>query len=501
MDRGRAWVALKEHHRAIEDFTRAIEFGPGFQEFEAFMDRADALREIQEYDRALDDYDKAISVNPDSNAFTARGRTYLDLKEYDSAIDDFDKATSLDMTNPRPHVHSSYAHRALGNDKKAIDALTRAINLLPEVIDSHKATFEEMGSDVGLRRYEDIMEAVGELHCDRAYCYLHLGDNGKAIEDFDAAIELMPENADFYCARASAHVHMDDHGKAMGDLETATALDSSSTNVLFVRAVSHFNRGELYRAREDSAQAIRLSPYRGDLYCVRGRSHLHLGDHASAIVDLDRAIELEPQDDAVFQLDGPLAYVCRGLAHTLLGDNTTAKRDYRKALESGYSQADIEAELAELTQDCKSRQSAMAFVPNVMFARRSGVTRQSQAPRSVGPTSVRPKSTYRGAPRPSLAKQSTMSKEEYTDLFGGLGFHDIEIGKTLKHRKLIPSLYFNCRYDFVSFVGYEKDRYRYDSGLWNRIPPEKEKDDKPRLVTVVPTAGREQEAFEEILRT
>ena len=92
-----------------------------------------------------------------------------------------------------------------------------------------------------------------------------------------------------------------------------------------------------------------------------------------------------------------------------------------------------------------------------------------------------------------------MNKEEYIDLFQGLGFYNIEIYKTLKHRKPIPSLYFNHRYGLVSFVAYTQDEYHFPAHTWERIPPQKKKDDKPNLITVVPKAGREREAFRALL--
>ena len=394
---------------------------------------------------------------------------------------------------------SGRAYRELGYHKKAIEAFTLAISLLPELIDAYKKTFEMLSSDFELEYYEGIMEALGEMQVNRAYCYLHLGDSDKAVKDFDAAIKLMSGNVDFYCARASAYVQIDEHAKAMKDLETAAQLDGSSANVPFVRAVSHFNRGQLHSAIEDSTQAIELSPNRGDFYCVRGRSHLHLGDYASAMSDLSRSIELGPEDGAVFQLHGPDAYVCRGLAHTLLGNDTAAKQDYRRAVESGYSEVSIEEELAELTQAGKAPKSVIAFVQDVTFAGRLDVTGQSQTSGAAGPTAASLKSADRPSPRPPVGKPSTMNKDEYTTLFQELGFYDIEVGKTLKHRRPLPSLYFNCRYGSVSFVGYVKDQHRYGSGLWDRIPPQKNKDDLPKLITIVPKLGREREAFEELL--
>ena len=95
MDRGRAWVGLKEHQRAIEDFDRAIALSP---EAESFLDRADVLGEIQDYDRALKDYNRAVSLDPNAKAYVGRGNIHLNLKEYDNAIHDFDRAQIPHLT-------------------------------------------------------------------------------------------------------------------------------------------------------------------------------------------------------------------------------------------------------------------------------------------------------------------------------------------------------------------------------------------------------------------
>ncbi len=114
-------------------------------------------------------------------------------------------------------------------------------------------------------------------------------------------------------------------------------------------------------------------------------------------------------------------------------------------------------------------------------------------------TSVRTAHTVQVSTRPLAKGVKTMNKEEYIDLFRALGFHNIEIYKTLKHRKPISSLYFNHKYGFVSFVAYAQDEHRFPAHLWERIPPQKKKDDKPNLITIVPKAGRERQAFEDLL--
>ena len=92
-----------------------------------------------------------------------------------------------------------------------------------------------------------------------------------------------------------------------------------------------------------------------------------------------------------------------------------------------------------------------------------------------------------------------MTKDEYRDMFSGLGFYSIKLGHTLKHANLIPSLYFNHSHGLVSFVGYVKDDQRFPHRLWERIAPQKAKDNKPHLITIVPKHGKEREAFVELL--
>ena len=49
------------------------------------------------------------------------------------------------------------------------------------------------------------------------------------------------------------------------------------------------------------------------------------------------------------------------------------------------------------------------------------------------------------------------------------------------------------------FVGYAKDRERFRPGLWRLVPPRRNRDAQNHLITIVPKAGREREAFEHLI--
>ena len=500
VQRGSAWIGLREFGRAIEDLNAAISLKP---DAEAFMARGEAHTGIGEYASAIEDYEHAVTLSPGTDAYTARGSTYFKLNDYDNAIDDFNRATALDKTNPDAFMSRGNVYLARRNFHTAIEEFTQAISLVPDVVDSYSDELELLDSDTELAQYERIIESLGAMYCNRGFCYLGIGETDKAIQDFDAAIKLQPENADFYCARSTAHVQAAKHADGIRDLDMALQLDSTNINALFLRAVLSFNREHFHKAVEDSSRAIALDSRRSDFYCVRGRSQLHLGDYNSAIADLDKAIESESKNGLPLKLelklDRPFAYACRGLSHLLLGNNTIARRDLGKALTLGYEQGEIEEEIAELMPDKKDRKPYLDLVRSIEPDKGPRVSRKEQESVSMEPTSDRFRDSHKVGATPGIEQLNTLDREEYTILFRKLGFYAIETGKTLKHRKPMPSIYFNCRYGKVSFVVYKKDEHRYPPDLWNQVPPQKMKDAKHNLMTVVPKVGREQDAFEQLL--
>ena len=96
-------------------------------------------------------------------------------------------------------------------------------------------------------------------------------------------------------------------------------------------AVAYFNRGNAYhslnkkkRAIEDYDQAIRLNPEYADAYHNRGTTYRDLGQFRRAIEDYDQAIHLNPRD--------AVAYNNRGNAYKLQGKKAEAIADFEKCI-------------------------------------------------------------------------------------------------------------------------------------------------------------------------
>ena len=505
VQRGRVWATLCEYERAVEDFTAAIVGDPNA---EAYSARGDAYVEMGKHDAALDDYEGVIAFRPDADAYVARGTAYFGLKRFDNAMNDFNNATLLDPSNTSAYVMRGNIHRAQNNHGRAIDEYTQVITLMPDVVDLDDRDF--MSTDIKSHLYELAVQDVGNAYCGRGFSRSRTGDIDGAHSDFSAAIEIMPENASFYWLRAVAYVELGEHAEATKDLEVAVKLDNGSAIPPFIKAWSHFSREEFDEALQDCHTTIGLGPHWAEPYCLRGMVLMRLGDYGDAIHDFGKTIEIgsgnsqtgnERSRGASMTLDlgRSTAYAYRGLAHLLLGHEAMGREDIGKATELGYAQSAIEEEIEALLSDGGDRKAIEDIVKSVVEGARTELTGHLRRTDSKVRNSGRHTESHVATAMPASGKSKTLSREEYASLFRRLGFYDIKVGRTLKHREPIPSIYFNCRYGAVSFVAYAKDEGRYCPDLWNRIPPQKERDAKDNLITIVPRAGKEQDAFKHLL--
>lgn len=151
------------------------------------------------------------------------------------------------------------------------------------------------------------------------------GDTERAIEQYDRAIDLNPENALYYYSRGLARLRSRDFDRAREDFHQAATLNPRSSMAFFGRGQAHFGTNEYDRAIEDLNEAIKLLPGNSAAYAMRGGAHSAKREYDRAIEDLDHAIKLDP-----------LCYVAfhsRGLVHDLRGEHGHAIADYNRAIE------------------------------------------------------------------------------------------------------------------------------------------------------------------------
>jgi tetratricopeptide (TPR) repeat protein len=151
-----------------------------------------------------------------TDAYTHRALWDMDEGQMDAAINDSNQAVRLD-----PHVAMSFFVRAIVRGKRLesgsviISDLNQAISLNLEKTYLPRA-LELRGVELGTRA---VFEKIGKQF-DRAG-----KDNGSAIKDFNAALELDPKYAEAFYQRGQVEKEIGQTAQAEADIDAAKRLD------------------------------------------------------------------------------------------------------------------------------------------------------------------------------------------------------------------------------------------------------------------------------------
>ena len=296
----------------------------------------------------------------------------MNLGEQDKALNDFHIAIRLGQEVPAAHLGSAQAHFEKRDFKKAIIDFTQGISSLPDYMEANSGLFERLKQESQLEIYDIAIDVMTELYRGRGVCFLNLGEHQKAIEDFDAAINLNPNDADAYRGRGATYSQIKEHAQAVEDLDVVVRCDPDSANTFFTRGIVHFNKEDFDNALKDFDRAISIDANHANSYIGRGSCCLYLGRHHDALNDMDVAIDLLSSNSVAPEMD-PLsiaihpsyAYANRGLTYSMLGHGAAAKRDFNKAVALGFDYSQIEEDLRELEGMSKRAEGNFKITPRL----------------------------------------------------------------------------------------------------------------------------------------
>lgn len=126
----------------------------------------------------------------------------------------------------------------------------------------------------------------------RGLAYRAIGNNKKALSDFNRAIKLSREKAVYYFERGLVYLHMEDLKHALKDFNKAIEFDPDMTD-------AYFDRGEVFRlstnyddAISDYTKALSLDEGHLQAYINRGYCYQELNDSKNTCADYKKACEL-----------------------------------------------------------------------------------------------------------------------------------------------------------------------------------------------------------------
>ncbi len=137
------------------------------------------------------------------------------------------------------------------------------------------------------------------------------GDADRAIRDFDAAIQLKPNDPIIFYNRGLTYYDKADYDRAIRDYEEAISLNPKYSAAYNARGNVYFAKGEYDKAIAGYEDAIRVFPKNAVAYANRGNAYLNKRDLDRAIRDYDEAIRINPKY-AVAIHSRSLAYIDKG---------------------------------------------------------------------------------------------------------------------------------------------------------------------------------------------
>jgi len=196
LDAGERQLKMTHYAEAILSFDHALALKKDL--VNAYQLRGQANLALVQLEPAIRDFSKVIQLRPDSaEAFVDRAAARLGQQDYQAVIADCGEALARDSRLALPHNMRGIALRETGNPQKALQDFNRAVELAPDESN----------------------------YFQRAATYQLIGEHKMAIADLDQVIALYPGSPTAYLARAKSREAMGDLAGARSDREAGRLLE------------------------------------------------------------------------------------------------------------------------------------------------------------------------------------------------------------------------------------------------------------------------------------
>ncbi len=267
--------------------------------------------------------ERVETTNPDIHLI--KGSAWLLLDEESKAGKAFKKAVETagdDLDDILYHIGMSYVQA--GDIPKAINYFEKAVHVNPE----NESALYELG-----------------FFCDQQ------GDFSKSITYYNNYLDIDPFNFSTWFNLGITHNKAGNHDKAIEAYEFALALNDDFHQALFNIANAHANAGKFREAIKKYNEFLKIDTKNDDAYCYIGECYLNLEDYAKSEQYYNKAIEINNDNDTAWFGVGLIMWIEKKYTESIVF--------IKKAIEIDETNSEYWLTLAKVYNDFRHEKNAI----------------------------------------------------------------------------------------------------------------------------------------------
>jgi tetratricopeptide (TPR) repeat protein len=318
-----------EFSDALMDFDEAVRCSP--ERADRLVARGLCYFAMNDFDRALASFDGATAAEPSNTiGYLARSNFYARRGNADKQQRDYQQALSLNPNAGKLLMEvAQWFHQEQPPTRRGLDQNFQSYGFnLMSPADSHLWPRQFVTRNAG-KNYHELFQEAQNAHNQGSYedeialwndvvamnisaiqaapalmnrgnAYSATGDLDKALQDYNEAIRLDPENAGAYVNRALELARRGELEPAMEDYAKAITLKPQQWEAYFNRAAQLQRQGKFGDALVDLNEVARINPKFAGTHVNRGNIYVRQGKLDEAISDYNSALQLEPNRTEVY---------------------------------------------------------------------------------------------------------------------------------------------------------------------------------------------------------
>lgn len=248
-----------------------------------------------DYGRALAEYQAVLGRFPGNVRALLSSAAIYQLKGNDREALQF-LSRAKDTKDPAAYLVLANYHLRKKDNDRALEVLDEAIKSSPRNADALELKGRIL---MGMKKYKKAINAFNDLESvepDRGLpmkigAYVAMKDYPKALENARRAITLKPASASGYIMLASVYESRNDVNRAIAEMKTGARVDASNPVPPLVLGNLYAKKGDGASAMGNFAEALKRNPDFAPAYYARGAILERMGKKREAVGNYKEALE------------------------------------------------------------------------------------------------------------------------------------------------------------------------------------------------------------------